>query len=307
MQRFNNGCLVSCIAMLLTGEKLEFEDYQLYSALNLDLRVKYLPETDSLIAGPLCLDNDPTILRPFLSGHGLEFYEKTFASFPEFKDELFRTLSEGKSVVSGVPFSCIPSSLYSGAGEGGHAVVFYARQGELLSFFDPSGGIARNKNWTFADAAPYVDHKISIQDLHKALAARKSFVFGSLAGKPVTTPATADVNSLEKILLETASALSVFISKAAELTGKAETMKGRLAYNEFMSFVLRFVKPLALDWNDALRATEGVRPEIGLRSLLDSLKTLFLSEQKQLKTSGCLSQSFPKEFIALAQKITISR
>ncbi|OGS09164.1 MAG: hypothetical protein A2270_06565 [Elusimicrobia bacterium RIFOXYA12_FULL_51_18] len=307
MQRFNNGCFVACIAMLLAGEGLEFEDYQLYSALKLNLRVKYLPETDSLIAGPLCLDHDCSMLRPFLSRYGLEFCDRHFGSFQEFKEELARALSDGKCVVSGLPFSCIPSPLYSGGGEGGHAVVFYARQGELLSFYDPSGGIARDKNWTFSEAERYVDHKISIQYLYKALAARKSFVIGSLERKSGIKPAAAGSFSSEELLRETASALNVFMLKTAELTRKAEAAGGRLPYDEFMDFTLRFVKPLAMDWNDALRAAgEGTQPALKLRPLLDSLKALFLSEQKQLKISGTLSSGFPGEFTVSAQKITAS-
>ncbi|MHB9016531.1 MAG: hypothetical protein ACYC20_10445 [Sulfurovum sp.] len=302
-QRLNNGCFVACLAMLLEAEGIEKEDCDIVREMSLPYILRHLPGEGRICAGASLADEDPAITAGYLSPFGLRLRNAEHGSFGAYLAALREIRAAGKAAITSLPYSFIPSPLYCRGGgaviPGSHAIVLHSLSAGSVSFYDPSGGLDRGREISWEEAKPFVDHVLSLPGLKAALGARGKYLLGCLERSSGGGDAPARGSWLRVSL----AALDGFSRECSGLAEAAASRGGNIPVPEFMTSVMGYFKPVALDWRGALETLPGGAGGGGIIARLAVFQAFLLHEQRRLKETGSLSPEFPEELRAAAKEI----
>jgi len=300
MQHYDNGCFISCLAMLLSAHGIETEDYELIKDLELPYILRYIPDKDAFSAGIMIADSNPDIVQNMLASHGLKMTNSFHATFAEYEAELAKLLGDNICAVSSLPHQHIPSKLYGtgrqSGGQSGHAVVLYGMDGAIVSLLDPSGGISRDKNWTYEQVREFVDLKITLPALKLALSERKIYILGYI--EQIERRQAEVIQISGTTITQSLQALDIFHDKCSDFWHELDKANRHIDYDRFISQIMRCIKPVVLDWRTAIEASLHTCTEA--QCVVEEMKRFqcfILNEQKLVKESNRVSESFHEQWL----------
>ncbi|MDI6739170.1 MAG: hypothetical protein QME74_02275 [Candidatus Edwardsbacteria bacterium] len=304
MQHVNMSCACAGVAMLLSAYGIDKEDCDVIEECRMPFLIEYDQEGDFLQAGMLVQRDE--VFNLLCRQFDLEIVSRRAADWQEYFPGAVSLLENGRAFMTSATKKLIPLHSYDkirndkNAAEG-HAIVLYKYADRQFHFYDPSGGLDKQKEFKFEDVEHLVSAKISEADLRKALEEKNGvrFIIGFLQRS-----SGAKVLDLDVALENSLRAVQVFRDKMLHLEDVMMEKYGAINYDGFLECIFAYIKPMALDLKNAVKVMR-VRTDIQGRLVekLDILQNMVLQRQRGLK-GGSDEKSFSPILSDISQTIT---
>ncbi len=273
----NNACVPVCVAMLLSQHDIQKEDFQIINESKRPYLIEFNKSHNSFTAGVLIQSSKIMNIVP--NNYNLELINNEFDEFNNYLENAKLLLKNNIPFLTSLAQGFIPSIGYKqNRSKRGHAVVVYKFENDRFYFFDPDGGINRNKENDFDKVKDFVSYNIHENEVQRILEVRNKFVIGFLK----------EQKNLESNILNLLTESKLVFEKYAEVSREQAASiinkNGNINYDEFYDYILRIIKPIALDLKNALLTIPNPsNQELNLISKLDKLFKNTLKIQKLLK------------------------
>ena len=276
-QHINNACVPACVAMLLSQHNIQKEDYEIIFESKRPYLIEFNKSNISFNAGVLIQSSEVMNIVP--NKYNLGMIHNEFSNFDCYLDKAKKLLNNNTAFLTSLAQGYIPSAGYKqNKNRNGHAVIVYKIKNDRFYFLDPDGGVNRRKNNRFdkvKDLVSYNIHKIEVQ---KILKIQNKFVIGHLTEQTRNKPNILNLLIDSKQVFNNLS--KIFRNQMTAMINE----NGKCNYDQFYKFILQIIKPVALDFKNALLTIPNPsNREQVLISKLDELFTNTLIIQKSLK------------------------
>ena len=280
-QHINNACAPACVAMLLSHHNILKEDFDIIYESKRPYMVEFNEHQNSFCAGILIQSDEIMNIVP--NKFDLKFILNKFDNFDNYYEHAVLLMKNKTPFITSLAQGFIPSPGYTkNKSKGGHAIVVYKLINDEFYFLDPDGGINRKKENKFEEVSEQVSYKIHKKEMKDILTIRNKYIISTLE-KFVDFQTESDIPLLLDNSKKAISKLS-HVSKN-ELLRIISNDKS-VDYNDFYSFIIRIIKPFALDLKNALITIPN--PTNHEKELIVKLNELFdesLSIQRMLKAN----------------------
>jgi len=276
-QHINNACVPACVAMLLSQYDIQKEDFEIIFESKRPYLLEFDKSQNAFIAGVLI--QSPIILNIVPNNYNLEMVHNEFDNFNTYLENAIILLKNNTSFLTSLAQGLLPSIGYKqNNSKRGHAVVAYKIQNDRFYFLDPDGGINRTEENDFDKVKDFVSYNIHINEVQRILEVHNKFVIGFLK----------EQKNLESNILNLLTESKLVFEKYAEISREQAASlinrKGNIDYDDFYDYILRIIKPIALDLNNALLTIlNPSNQELNLISKLDELFKNTISIQNLIK------------------------
>ena len=276
-QHINNACVPACVAMLLSQYEIQKEDFEIILESKRPYLIEFNEDDKSFSAGVLI--QSPQIMNIVPNKFNLKIIHNEFDNFGEYYAKVKKLLENNIAFLTSLAQGFIPSIGYKqNKSKRGHAIVVHKIENDDFCVLDPDGGINRKEENKFEEVEDFVSYNIHKNELQRILEVRNKFIIAYME-KSETNGLTAlnSLNKSQKILKEYSQ---IFQKEALSIINE----DGSVIYNDFYDFIIRIIKPIALDLKNALLTIPN--PSKNELSLITKLENLFqntLDIQKKLK------------------------
>lgn len=265
-QHINNACLPACLAMLLSQYNIQKEDYDIIYESKQPYLLEFDQNRNCFMAGVLI--QSPEVLNIVPAKFNLTLVNCKFDNFEQFFDFAVSLLNAGQAFVTSLAQGYIPAPGYQqNNNESGHAVVACKFANDKFYFFDPDGGIDRKKKFIFDEVKHMVAYDIAKNEVQKILQIRDKFLIGYLKEQ---TDSEAKILNLLKNSKHVFENLSEIFTRQTRLLQQQNKI---INYHSFYDFIIRIIKPLALDLKNALLTIP--KPTPNEKELIARLEVMF--------------------------------
>ncbi len=276
-QHINNACVPACVAMLLSQHDIQKEDFQIISESKRPYLIEFNKPHNSFTAGVLIQSSKIMNIVP--NKYNLELVNNEFNDFNNYLENAKILLKNNIPFLTSLAQGLIPSIGYKqNKSKRGHAVVVYKFENDRFFFLDPDGGINRNEENDFDQVKDFVSYNISEKELQKILEVHNKFVIGFLKEQK-----NLELN-IQNLLIESKLVFEKYSEISREQAASIINKNGNIKYDEFYDYILRIIKPIALDLKNALLTIPNPsKLELNLISKLEELFKNTISIQNLIK------------------------
>lgn len=277
-QHINNACVPACVAMLLSQHNIQKEDFEIIYESKRPYLIEFDKSQNSLNAGVLIQSSEIINIVP--NKYNLEMVHNEFDNFSNYFEKAKNLLKDGTAFLTSLAQGYIPSAGYKqNKSKTGHAVIVYKIEEDRFYFLDPDGGVNRKEKNKFEKVKDLVSYNIHKSEVQKILEIRNKFIIGYLE-KQNNKIESNILNILTESKQTFENLSKIFREQADSIINK----NGKCSYDDFYSFIIRIIKPIALDLKNALLTIPNPSDqELKLISKLDELFHKTLKIQKLLK------------------------
>ena len=276
-QHINNACVPACVAMLLSPHNINKEDFEIIFESKRPYLIKFNKSQNAFNAGVLV--QFPEIVNIVANKYNFEVINNDFENFCDYFKYAKNLIKKDIAFFTSVAQGYIPSVGYKqNKNKRGHAVIVYKIENDRFYFLDPDGGINRKEKNDFEKVIDFVSYSIHKNEVKKILEVRNKFIIGNLKKQSKFE------SNICICLNESKQVLKKYSEIFREQVFSIINNNNKIGYNDFYDFIVRIIKPIALDLKNALLTIPNPsNQESNLISQLDELFNSTLKIQKLLK------------------------
>ncbi|MCK4311932.1 MAG: C39 family peptidase [Candidatus Cloacimonetes bacterium] len=299
-QHINNSCASACLAMLLSNYGIDKEDYDVIEESKMPYLIKYDKENDSYHSGML-VQNDE-IFNIMTLKYRMEFFHNEFKNWDEYFRKAKELLTDNIPFMTGISIKFIPSSGYDNAKNitSSHAIVIDNFKNNCFHILDPDAGLLRDKRYNFDEIKEFVCLNITLENFRKGIENKKGkkFLIGYLNNSKSSN--NIDFN---KLIQQSKRAIELYPQRIQNIKNKFVDNE-KNSYEDFHSFIIRYIKPLAIDLKNALKTIKNKNnPQNNLIETLQNYQNFVLEFQIKVQNMNMNYLEFFEEIFIRADEI----
>jgi len=277
-QHLNSSCASACVAILLSNFDIDKEDIDVIIESKMPYLLEYDFDSNTLRAGVMMQED--WVFNNMLINYNLELCSEQIQSKNFALSTIDKLLNNNAAFMIGLPTFFLPPNAYNistniNDNNKKHAIVVYKKENNNFFIYDPDGGINRLINNTFDNVKDHVSYVLSDKKLNDALDYRQSNIIIGYIQKNTNT-----INKIRcrhpnipEAIIKYQDAVSLFFNDFANTEITKDT---------FMTFIMSFIKPLAMDLRSALEVIKQKNIyQIELIKSLNNLQSIALAFQRK--------------------------